>query len=93
MKKVLAGVIAVAAVFVLRQREPDAPRPFRALGYPVAPAIFVIAAALIVANALWTDLVTPIVNGTSWGPSAFGLIVIGLGLPIYLLFARRSVVR
>jgi APA family basic amino acid/polyamine antiporter len=83
--------IAVAAVFVLRQREPDAPRPFRALGYPVAPAIFVIAAALIVANALWTDLVTPIVNSTAWGPSAFGLIVIGLGLPIYYLFASRSV--
>jgi APA family basic amino acid/polyamine antiporter len=83
-----AGV-AVAAVFVLRQREPDAPRPFRALGYPVAPAIFVIAAALIVANALWTDLVTPIVRGTAWGPSALGLIVIGLGLPIYYFFASR----
>ena len=35
--------IAVAAVFVLRAREPDAPRPFKALGYPVAPAIFVLA--------------------------------------------------
>jgi hypothetical protein len=32
--------IAVAAVFVLRAREPNAPRPFKALGYPITPAIF-----------------------------------------------------
>ena len=51
--------IAVGALFVLRWREPDAPRPFRALGYPIAPAIFTIAMLLIVCNALWTDLVVP----------------------------------
>ena len=34
--------IAVAAVFVLRAREPKAPRPFKALGYPFTPAIFVL---------------------------------------------------
>ena len=32
--------IAVFALFVLRRREPNAPRPFNALGYPIAPAIF-----------------------------------------------------
>ena len=51
------------ALFVLRQREPDAPRPFKAIGYPVAPAIFAVACALIVANALYTDLVVPIRTG------------------------------
>ncbi len=40
--------IAVAAVFVLRTREPDAPRPYKALGYPIAPAIFVLASLAIV---------------------------------------------
>ncbi len=39
---VLFAGIAVAAVFVLRMREPHAPRPFRALGYPITPAMFVI---------------------------------------------------
>jgi APA family basic amino acid/polyamine antiporter len=86
---VLFAGVAVAAVFVLRRREPDAPRPFRALGYPVAPAIFVIAAVLIVANAIWTDLVAPILRGTAWGPSAVGLMVIALGLPLYYVFARK----
>ena len=36
---------AVAAVFVLRAREPNAPRPFKALGYPWTPAIFVLVSA------------------------------------------------
>ena len=38
---ILFAGIAVAAVFVLRAREPNAPRPYKTLGYPVAPAIFV----------------------------------------------------
>jgi APA family basic amino acid/polyamine antiporter len=86
---VLFAGIAVAALFVLRHREPDAPRPFRALGYPFAPAIFTIAMALIVCNALWNDLLAPILRDQPWGPSAAGLIVIGLGLPVYLLLGRR----
>jgi APA family basic amino acid/polyamine antiporter len=74
----------------LRWREPDAPRPFRALGYPIAPAIFVIAMMLIVCNALWRDLVVPVMRDQPWGPSAAGLIVIGLGLPLYYLLGTRA---
>ena len=40
---VLFSAVAVASLFVLRRRYPDAPRPFRAWGYPWAPAIFVLA--------------------------------------------------
>jgi APA family basic amino acid/polyamine antiporter len=82
--------IAVFALFVLRRREPNAERPFKALGYPIAPAIFTIACFVILANALYTDLVKPITAGTPVGPSAWGLLVIGLGLPIYYFFARRK---
>jgi basic amino acid/polyamine antiporter, APA family len=87
---VLFAAVAVAALFVLRKREPNAPRPFRALGYPIAPAIFVLVMTLIVCNALWNDLIAPIMRNQPWGPSAAGLIVIGLGLPVYLLLGRRS---
>ena len=87
---VLFAGIAVASLFVLRAREPDAPRPFKAWGYPAAPAIFTIASALIVLNALWTDLVVPITTGAPWGPAAAGLIVIGMGIPIYMFFSRRT---
>jgi APA family basic amino acid/polyamine antiporter len=81
--------VAVFALFVLRRREPNAVRPFTALGYPIAPAIYVIASFAILANALYVDLVKPLIAGTPVGPSAWGFLVIGLGLPIYYFFARR----
>ena len=82
--------VAVFALFVLRRREPDAPRPFKALGYPIAPAIFTIACFVILANALYTDLVKPLMAGTAIGPSAWGILVISLGLPIYYFFSRKE---
>lgn len=72
--------IAVAAVFVLRAREPQAPRPFKAVGYPATPAIFVIASLAIVVNAI---LANPIVSGT-------GLLVILSGILLYLWFHGRQ---
>jgi APA family basic amino acid/polyamine antiporter len=72
--------VAVVAVFVLRAKQPDAERPFRAWGYPIAPGIYAVASALILINALVT---AP--NQTGWG--AF---IIALGVPIYFLFTRRS---
>jgi len=81
--------VAVFALFILRRREPNAPRPFKAIGYPIAPAIFTVACLVILANALYTDLVKPLTQGGAVGPSAWGLLVIGLGLPIYYFFARR----
>jgi APA family basic amino acid/polyamine antiporter len=73
--------IAVAAVFVLRRRQPDAPRPFRAWGYPLAPAIFTIVSAVTVVNAIWREP----------GPAAAGLVLIACGIPLYFgLRARES---
>jgi APA family basic amino acid/polyamine antiporter len=82
--------VAVFALFVLRRREPNAERPFKALGYPVAPAVFTIACFVILANALYTDLVKPMVQGGQIGPAAWGFLVIALGLPVYSFFARRQ---
>jgi basic amino acid/polyamine antiporter, APA family len=78
---VLFAGVAVAALFVLRAREPAAPRPFKALGYPFAPAVFVVASLLIVANAIYRD---PL-------PSGAGVLIILAGIPLYLIFARRFV--
>ena len=87
---VLFAGIAVVSLFVLRQREPDAPRPFKAWGYPIAPGIFAVASLAIVLNALWNDLVIPVRTGAPWGPAAAGLIIIGLGIPLYFFFSRRK---
>jgi APA family basic amino acid/polyamine antiporter len=77
---VLFSGVAVSAVFVLRRRHPNAERPFRAWGYPWAPALFVAASALIVINMMWRDP----------GPSARGLAIIAAGVPIYGLLNRRD---
>jgi APA family basic amino acid/polyamine antiporter len=70
---------AVAAVFVLRARDPHAPRPFKALGYPWTPAIFVIASLAIVVNAFFSD---PRVTLT-------GTLIILAGIPLYFFFTRK----
>jgi len=77
---VLFSGIAGVSLFVLRRRAPNEPRPFRAWGYPWAPALFVGASALIVVNAIWR---TP-------GPSGAGLLIIAAGLPFYWWLTRRG---
>ena len=71
---------AVAAVFVLRKREPNAARPFKAFGYPWTPAIFVLASLAIVVNAFYSD---PKVTG-------LGMVVILAGIPFYYYFQSRK---
>jgi len=73
---VLFSGVAVMALFILRYRYPTAVRPFRAWGYPAAPAIFVVASLVIVVNAVWR----------SPGPSLAGLGVLVAGVPLYALF-------
>jgi basic amino acid/polyamine antiporter, APA family len=71
--------LAVAAVFVLRAKDPDAPRPFRALGYPVTPAIFTLASLAIVINAFYSDPRRTLI----------GAAIILAGIPVYLWFRRQ----
>ncbi|MBW8868647.1 MAG: amino acid permease, partial [Acidobacteria bacterium] len=79
---VLFSGVAVAAVFILRRREPTAARPFRAIGYPVAPAVFTLASIAIVINAIYT----------APGPVGAGLAVMAAGIPLYLWLTRRPAV-
>lgn len=44
--------LTVAAVFVLRRRRPDLPRPYRTAGYPLVPAIFLVGTVAMMVNAL-----------------------------------------
>ena len=76
---VLFSGIAGVALFVLRRRDPDERRPFKALGYPLMPGLFVLASALIVGNAVWREP----------GPSAAGIAIISAGLPLYWYLRRR----
>lgn len=68
--------LAVAAVFVLRRRRPELERPYRVVGYPFVPALFLIASLAMVMNALVTD---PLNTGITFG-------IILAGLPAYYLW-------
>jgi amino acid transporter len=71
--------LAAAAVFVLRRRRPDLPRPVRVLGYPVVPLLFVLASFIILGNALWAH---PRETG-------FAFLIIVVGVPVYSWWIRR----
>ncbi|HEV3179481.1 MAG TPA: amino acid permease, partial [Steroidobacteraceae bacterium] len=70
--------LAVAGVFVLRRRRPELPRPYRVWGYPLVPAVFLLASGLMVLNALFTD---PRNTGVT-------LLIIMAGAPVYWLRAK-----
>jgi len=77
---VLFHVATGAAVFVLRRKRPEAPRPYRTWGYPAVPALFVLASLALVANTLAGRPLE----------SALGLALLALGLPAYAFWRRAA---
>lgn len=72
-------MIAASTIFFFRKREPDAPRPYRTAGYPFVPALFVVTAAVLLCYTFVSNL----------RDSIGGVVVILLGIPVYLWFARH----
>jgi basic amino acid/polyamine antiporter, APA family len=73
--------LGIAAIYRLRRLRPEMPRPYKAIGYPVVPAIFILSVAAFVLNALISD---PI-------PTALTFALIFAGLPVYhFAFAGRD---
>jgi basic amino acid/polyamine antiporter, APA family len=72
--------MATASVLVLRRKRPDLPRPYRTLGYPVVPILFVGVAVVLLGSTLVT----------SPRESLMGLGIIALGLPFYRHWQRKS---
>ena len=73
-------IMAVIGMIRLRRTQPDLERPYRALGYPVVPVVFLLASTAMVINALLTD---PLNTGLTFG-------IILLGVPIYYAWGRRK---
>jgi APA family basic amino acid/polyamine antiporter len=73
-------MIAASTIFVFRRREPSAERPYRVWGYPVVPAVFVLASAVLLYYSFMDNLRL----------SLGGVVVIAAGLPVYGYFAKRK---
>ena len=70
--------LAVGAVFVMRRRAPDLHRPYRTVGYPFVPIVFLVASILMLGNSVIEQPVSTLIN--------FGIIL--LGIPVYLFWTR-----
>ena len=71
--------LGVAAIYRLRRR-PDLVRPYRVIGYPIVPALFIVAVAAFVVNSLVNDTMNSVIT----------FIVILAGIPVYgVAFARN----
>ncbi len=72
--------MVTGVVFVLRKRMPDAPRPYKTIGYPVLPAIFILLGVLLLINTIVT---MP-------KESSIGLGIILSGVPFFLYFKKQK---
>lgn len=74
-------ILTVVGIFILRKKRPEVERPYKAFGYPVLPALYILLAALFTVNLLFTkpQFTVP------------GLVIVGLGFPLYFWAkGRRS---
>jgi APA family basic amino acid/polyamine antiporter len=77
---VLFYILTIAGIFRLRQKRPEAPRPYRAWGYPVLPALYIAFASFVE----WALLTHKALR------SIAGLSIVAIGIPVYYLWRRRG---
>jgi APA family basic amino acid/polyamine antiporter len=73
-------ILTIAGLFVLRRTRPDMERPYKAIGYPVLPAVYLLAAGLIEVLLLMYK------PNYTWP----GLIIVLLGLPVYFIWQGKQ---
>lgn len=71
-------ILTIAGVFILRKKQPDAPRPYKAFGYPIIPAIYLVFATGLCINLL---IYKP---EASWA----GVGIVALGIPVYYIWKK-----
>jgi APA family basic amino acid/polyamine antiporter len=73
-------ILSFVSLFVLRWREPETPRPYRAWGYPVTPALALIGSLLFLAGAIRADTRN----------SIYALLLLAVSYPVFRLMKLRS---
>ena len=70
--------LAAVVIFIMRIRRPEAPRSFRCWGYPVVPALFILAALAMTILSIAAD----------WRNTTIWLSILVAGLPVYLVWSK-----
>jgi APA family basic amino acid/polyamine antiporter len=69
-----------AGLFILRAKRPDAPRPYRAVGYPVLPALYIVLCCAV--------MLLLLLSPTTRTESISGLVLVLVGIPVFYLWRR-----
>ena len=75
-------MLTIVGIFILRKKRPDAPRPYKAFGYPFLPIIYIV---MGIAFCLLLIIYKP---EYTWP----GLIIVLLGIPVYYMVAKKQIV-
>lgn len=73
-------VITISTLFYFRKKEPDTPRPYKAFGYPVIPALYI-----LITSAICIDLLIFKPQNT-----ISGLVIMLIGVPVFYIFNKRN---
>ncbi len=73
-------IVTITGLFILRKKEPDTPRPYKAFGYPLIPIIYILLAGLICVDLLFFKTFN----------TGMGVLMIILGIPVFYLFNRKE---
>jgi len=74
-------ILTIVGIFLLRRKRPDVERPYKAFGYPIVPALYILGAAVILAVLFIYQ------TRTTWP----GLIIVLSGVPVYFLWRKSPV--
>jgi APA family basic amino acid/polyamine antiporter len=75
-------ILTILGIFVLRRKRPDAERPYKAFGYPIVPALYIVGASVILIVLFIYQ------TATTWP----GLLIVLAGVPIYFLWRKSPAV-
>src|SRR3979411_1217393 len=73
-------ILTIIGIFLLRKKRPDAERPYKAFGYPIVPALYIVGAAVILSVLFIYQ------TATTWP----GLIIVLTGVPVYFLWRKSQ---
>lgn len=73
-------ILTIYGIFILRRKMPDAERPYRAFGYPILPALYI-----ILASALCVGLMVYKTDTCGWG-----VLIMLIGIPVYYLTKEKE---
>ena len=74
-------ILTIIGIFLLRKKQPDTERPYKAFGYPIVPALYVVGATVILVVLFMYQ------TATTWP----GLVIVLTGVPVYFFWkARRN---